>query len=129
VRILTRTDAPFAGVVRVEEGKTYVVPDSDTRISYEVLRGAVSAQAGEKVLAKVFSRGSRQSAHKVKILQVFGSADRAAVCAQAIITARGLPVEFPDPVLAEAEEVAAGGIHPKELEARLDLRGEPIFYH
>lgn len=128
VQILTRADYQFTGVVRLEGERAVVVPDGDGRISYEIMRSASAlAREGDKVLAKIFSRGARQSAHKVRVVQVFGSADRAEVCARAVLAAKGVPVAFPDPVQAEAAKAAALGLPPQEVAKRLDLRGKTIF--
>lgn len=82
---------------------------------------------GDKVLCVLTSRGERHSAHRVKVLYTYGSAESAENCMAARIAAMDVPQEFPEEVLHEAEKLAEAGITAFDLEGRLDLRGETIF--
>jgi ribonuclease R len=57
----------------------------------------------------------------------FGSADSAASCMTARIMEQGIPVEFSDEALREAEKAASVGVTEFDVGERLDLRGETVF--
>lgn len=129
-RILTTKESSFAGTLVVNEfGKVAVLPDEYVKFPIEVdKKSYIDASVGDKVLAKLSHRGKRHSGHRVKIEEVFGSSDHAYVCAKAILAENEIEVEFPSAVMEQAKAIATGvGIHPKELEARVDLRDEMIF--
>lgn len=58
---------------------------------------------------------------------VFGSSQLAAVCCEAILADNGIEKQFPFQVLEEARRIQEKGISQREIDGRLDLRGEIIF--
>ena len=58
---------------------------------------------------------------------MFGTGERARVCADAIIVRCGIPTEFPPEVMAQAEEISKMTVTQEDIDQRLDLRDEPIF--
>lgn len=128
VQILTKAEYRFTGVVQKNKGTVEIVPDKNIRFPIEVSKlGAISVKEGDKVMARLSFRGSRHFEHRAEIVETYGSADSAAACCEATIAAAGINREFPAEVIEQAHEIEAKGIHPKEVEARLDLRDVEIF--
>lgn len=88
-------------------------------------RDRMTAEAGDKVRFAVFFKASGELA--AKVLTVFGRADSARVCADAIIDDAGMPVEFSAAALRLAEKLAQSDIDEKDLEGREDLRDRLVF--
>ncbi|MEG2295400.1 MAG: ribonuclease R, partial [Oscillospiraceae bacterium] len=123
-RIIKKGNFDFVGIYN--DGK--VTPDKLVKFPLFVAKGqAKDAKNGDKVLASVCSRGHNHFTHKVSIIQVFGNAENAQTCSQAILMANGVVAEFPQTVLDEAEKIANTSIHAKEIAARTDLRYDEIF--
>lgn len=123
VRVLEAGKAQVSGVLVREEGTLRFLPDTLCRQSLYITGFAdVAGREGDKVLATVVRRGRRHSEHQVRIDVILGSADSAKACCEAIVAVSGIPREFSEPVLAEAEALSARGILPEDLEGRLDLR-------
>ena len=125
-RIVARSEAPMTGTVHVDETGARVTPDGSLRYDLRVVGSLNGAKDMDKVLIapKQDSRGDWTQA---EIQSVFGTGERARVCADAIIVRCGIPTEFPPEVLAEAEEISKMTVTPEDIAQRLDLRDEPIF--
>ena len=129
MRIVELSQRPFPGVLTLEDGVYVVTPDIGMRLPLPVVRGGLwDAKPGDKVMATVAHRGQHHSDHTVQVAQALGSSGDPAVCALAILARLDVPTVFPAEALEQAQSIASlEGIHPKELVARLDLRGEVIF--
>lgn len=126
--ITEENKAPFAGrLIRDEYGRLAVLPDTLTTFPLIVGRKAPNARVGDKVVARIASRGDRHMSHRVEILESYGNADNAATACQVVVDLAGVPQQFSDEVLAEADRVAAAGIPEAEMARRIDLRDKPIF--
>jgi len=127
VEEITRpADERIAGTYVVGRGRNYVMPDK-MQIPLEVVKKSPKAKDGEKVLAKIVSRGQRHFDHMVSIEKVYGEANIAAVCAEAILDENHIEREFLPEVIAQAEEISKTGIAQGDMKGRADLRGELIF--
>ena len=140
--IVSRTDEPEGEVVDIlsfgsqeltgnivyDSDIPYLVPDtaSNSHLSIDAAQ-SVPFEAGDKVLAEITHRGRRHAEHKVRIVSVFGSSDKAASCAEAIVALHGVQTEFSEEVLKEARKIAEGGIQEYNFNNREDLRGMTIF--
>ncbi len=128
IRITQPADPTFTGIYYQEDGKDVIHPDKLFRFPIVIAKGKTAgARAGEKVLAVIQKRGTSHFEHRAAITKVFGAADRAASCCEAVLAAADMRRFFPAAVVTEADRLQQAGIHPKELEARLDLRDEMIF--
>ena len=119
----------FAGtIVLTEDGRLAVEPDGcrDVRIVLDK-KGVNGAQLGDKVGAILTNRGQRHMDHRCAVAERFGTSDRAAECAKAVLYGRDVRQEFPEEVLAEAHAYDNALIDPAEAAHRADLRGLPIF--
>ena len=119
----------FAGtIVLTEDGRLAVEPDGcrDVRIVLDK-KGVNGAQLGDKVGAILTNRGQRHMDHRCAVAERFGTSDRAAECAKAVLYGRDVRQEFPEEVLTEAHAYDNALIDPAEAAHRADLRGLPIF--
>ena len=139
---LDRSDprGPQGTVVRVEEegprmysgrilagenGRLLVEADASIRYPLPVRKSATGgAVCGEKVRFTVQWKGPRAAA---SVQTIYGNADSARICADAIIDSRGIPARFPPPVWEEAEYQRRRGITPKDREEREDFREKCLF--
>ena len=127
IQIVEKTDFRFTGVIVSEKNRLAVMPDKNIRFAIPLERGEVKTEEGQKVLARMVRKGSSHFDYRAVVLAAYGDAQDAKSCSDAILAGAGVPITFPDEVLAQAEELSEKGIHPKELENRLDLRDQPIF--
>ena len=106
----------FAGtIVLTEDGRLAVEPDGcrDVRIVLDK-KGVNGAQLGDKVGAILTNRGQRHMDHRCAVAERFGTSDRAAECAKAVLYGRDVRQEFPEEVLAEAHAYDNALIDPAE---------------
>ena len=128
VRITERSGQPFSGVLQVEDRVYTLQTNKLLNLPLPVARGKLSgAKPGDVVLAELAYRGERHSEHIAQVTESLGSSRDPAACCVAILQGLGIPTAFPPEVTGQAAIAAGQGIHPKEIEARLDLRDQIIF--
>lgn len=126
-RIIKRAENNVTGTVHIDENGARVTPDGAVRYDMEISPTQLGgAKDGDKVLIvpKADSRGNWNTA---EVKTVFGSGDRARVCADAIIERCQIPTEFPEEVMREAEAISKMTVTEQDLAERLDLRDDMIF--
>lgn len=126
VKVTKENKSRFTGVVVEERGVRMIQPDTFTKTPITLIK-AQDYALGEKIMAEIFSRGSRHSEHKAIAIAGFGQSDKAASCAQSILALYGATPEFPAAVMKEAEAVDKAGIDSEEVAKRVDLRDKLIF--
>lgn len=129
-QVLEQANPSFSGVLEIlPDGFARVVPDKLVKFPLAIApKDLAGAQEGDKVLCEIAQRGKDHRDHRARVLEVFGNADNAAACCRAILRANAIVEEFPPEVQEQAAALAASdGIHPKELQKRMDLRDEPVF--
>lgn len=129
-RIIARGGHEFAGkiikakhgyAVEVKSAIRYPIPLEPSKKRHRVT-------VGEKVKIRIINRGrNNRDEFYAKILNVYGDADSARVCADSIIDLAGIPTEFSPMVRAQALAVSEKGICPEDYKDRLDLREALIF--
>ncbi len=119
----------FAGTVCLsDDGRLAVEPDGCRDVKFLLAKqGSEGVHIGDKVGILITHRGQRHSDHRAAVVEKFGSSDRAAECAKAILYGRNVRQEFPPEVLAEAHAYDNAVIDPTEAAHRMDLRSIPIF--
>ena len=119
----------FAGTVCLsDDGRLAVEPDGCRDVKFLLAKqGSEGVHIGDKVGILITHRGQRHSDHRAAVVEKFGSSDRAAECAKAILYGRNVRQEFPPEVLAEAHAYDNAVIDPAEAAHRMDLRSIPIF--
>ena len=126
-RVVARAQNTMTGTVHQRENGFFLTPDGALRFDLEVQKSDLhGAKDGDKVLFEARQNG-RGDWDRAVVKSVFGSGDVARVCADAIIERCGIPTQFPPEVLAEAEQAANVPVTQADIDARLDLREEPIF--
>lgn len=121
----------YTGRLLSEEGRHgrpqyTVVPDGVIRFPVPVRKSTVGeAQAGDKI--RFLAAWDEQNRLIASVISVYGRADSARVCADAILDAAGIPTVFPEEVERQAREREAAGIPEAEYAGRLDLRERPVF--
>ncbi|MDR0974764.1 MAG: ribonuclease R, partial [Ruminococcus sp.] len=127
IEVVTESDRAFTGVIESIGGYAYIRPDSMPRELITVDSTAAELFENDKVQFTVSYRGRRHSDHKAAVTMVFGDAERASVCAAAVIATAGVPTVFSDESVSDAERINLAGIAEDEYEKRLDLRERLIF--
>ena len=103
------------------------MPDSDYSFHLQIPRGgSLKSKPGDKVKASVYYDQKEKRIY-ARVIKVYGKAESAKICSDAIIESYGIPVKFPVPVKHEAALAAAMPITDEEVSRRLDLTSEPIF--
>lgn len=125
--ILSFGSQTMTGRIEYDMGRPYFVPDISARSHLIIDQSDIRLREGDKVMAEIVFRGRRHAEHRVRITEVFGSADIAASCAEAVIASHGVVSEFPPEVLSEARKISEGGVQEYSVNNRRDLRDMPIF--
>ena len=127
-RVVSRSENKLTGTVHINEfGSALVTPDGPVRYDLEVQAARLGgAKDGDKVLIEPIQDG-RGDWSQAAVKHIFGTGDRARVCADAIIERCGIPMEFPPEVMAQAEKISHMTVTQADIDERLDLRDDPIF--
>lgn len=129
-KILEKGTRIITGVIEREKGhkgQAYVLPDTGFAYHLRIVPGGeLKSKDGDKVKAAV-SYNPKEKRVYARVIHIYGRADSAKICSDAIIDAAGIPVKFSVPVKHEAALKAAEPITEQEIARRLDLRDEPIF--
>ncbi len=122
-RILPRPPARIAGIYQHIGRSRFIASTSrrEDRTSAVAACDVDSVSHDDLVLAEPIDDG-RLGPPRVRITRTFGSWKNAGAISIAAIAAHGIPLEFPDNVLAEAEAAAAAG----DEEDRSDLGAIPL---
>ncbi|MDF2567547.1 MAG: ribonuclease, partial [Oscillospiraceae bacterium] len=118
----------FTGVIVKDGVLISVIPDQFAKFPI-MLRSndEIDYKVGDKVLAKLTYRGNSHRDHKAEVVEVYGDAQLAATCAQALLEQSNVRMEFPAEAIEEAHKLEKKGISESETASRLDLRAENIF--
>ncbi len=129
VEIVERLQNPeFVGTVKRVYGRYFVQPEQFVQFPIAVAKQSCDGiNDGDKVLARVLSRGARHSDMTVDIVNVYGDSQKAAICAMAVLDLNGISPIFPQEVLDEANLLSKKGITEKDLRYREDYRQNTIF--
>lgn len=125
VRILEKGERLYSGRLAEDtRGRPVVEPDGMIRYALPVRKSTLGGAAfGDKVR---FSAAYKDGDVTAGIVTVYGQADSAKVCADAIVDSMGIPSVFPDEVIAQAERLQKAGVTPEEIAGREDLRDRLI---
>lgn len=125
--VIEQAEATITGVLQSEYGQFFIIPDTMSKTAVRIVDNSCGAKAGDKVIAKIISRGTSHSAHKAAVLSTFGSSEKASSCAMAVLMASGISIDFPEDAAEEAKKISEAGISAADYANRLDLRDEIIF--
>lgn len=123
VEVLERSRPEVVGIV-VAGGK-YTVLEPDYRKLYEQIHinsdKLNGARPGDKAIVKIVQWGTRSRKAEGEVISVLGEAGDNNTEMHAILAEFGLPVEFPEAVERESEEIPLK-ISAKEIKGRRDFR-------
>ncbi|MBQ3928512.1 MAG: ribonuclease R [Clostridia bacterium] len=129
-KILEKGSRIITGIVEREKGKAgkaYVMPDHHFSYHLRIVQGGeLKSKNGDKVKAAV-NYDPKDKKIYARVIKIYGRADSAKICADAIIDANGIPNKFSVAIKHEAALASARPITEEEIAKRLDLRDEPIF--
>jgi len=127
VRVLERSRSRIVGRFYCKGTRATVVPE-DGRLptSFRLLRVLPEAKPGDIIVAEFTGWDSPHNLPTAEMLEVLGREDDPGVDILSIIHRYGLPVEFPAPVLAEAEAIPET-VSVEEIARREDWREREVF--
>lgn len=125
INVLFRNKMSFVGVITVEEGMTFLIPDDQRMyrpiaIPKEKLHGA---KQGDKAFATITKWNNAKHDPLGAVTQVLGEANENNAEMLAIALERGFSNTFPETVNAAAEAIVATTT-PEEIAQRRDFRPE-----
>lgn len=128
VEILARHRDEFVGRIEMSARYAFVIPDfrkmhHDIYVHLNELKGA---KHNDKVIVKVTQWPERDKKPEGKIVRVLGKAGEHNAEIHSIIAEFGLPLEFPERIEQEAEEIS-DVISAKEIKKRKDFREVTTF--
>jgi ribonuclease R len=124
--VLHRVRPLRVGLVTKRGRETWVTPYRDRRnweFELSLVQGR-KVRSGQVVVVE--TPDDESGLGRARLERVIGEPGSRDVDVQAVAAAHEIPVEFPDDVLQEASERAALGVPERELERRVDLRGEHL---
>lgn len=127
VRILERKTTQIVGTYTESKNFGFVIPDDkkfvgDIFIPKHASMGAVE---GHKVVVKIMEYPEGRMSAEGEVIQIIGHKNDPGVDILSIIHKHQIPLEFPEEVLAEAQQMP-DRISEEELKGRRDLRNETI---
>lgn len=117
----------YVGTIHEQRKVYFLVPDDKRVPDYFAISGSpngVSISPGQKAVVELTDTGGPNDAPQCRVLKVLGSVGEHEVEMNAIMWEFGLPLEFPEDVLAEAERIP-NGIIEEEISKRKDVRNVP----
>ncbi|MBX9852888.1 MAG: ribonuclease R [Cytophagaceae bacterium] len=128
IEILERKRDQFVGRIEVSEKFAFVIPDSrkmhfDIFVPKDHIR---KAKTGEKVIVKIMEWPGKDKNPVGEVIEVLGMAGNNDVEMHSIMAEFGLPYEFPERVVSDAEKIPVE-ISPKEISQRRDFRNITTF--
>jgi ribonuclease R len=127
VRILKRASTRIVGTIECGKQFAFVTPD-DKRFYFDVFvpKGdTAGAKSGQKVVVSITRWPEGRRNPEGRVTEILGYEDEPGIDVLAVIKKYNLPLEFPEKVLRQAEQIPEE-ITDEELKGRLDLRNEKI---
>ncbi|MFC0469875.1 ribonuclease R [Halalkalibacter kiskunsagensis] len=127
IRIIERGTTEVVGTYVDQDSYGFVIAD-DKRIANDIFipknntQGAVD---GHKVVVKITKYPEGRMSAEGQVIKVLGHKNDPGMDILSIIYKHGIPIEFPDEVMAQANSVP-DQIDPNDLKDRRDLRDETI---
>lgn len=128
IEIVQHKKDEYVGTIEILTKYAFVVPDnkkmySDIYVREENIKGA---KEGEKVLVKITQWPTENRKPEGEVIQVLGKAGEHNTEMHAIMAEFGLPFDFPERVVQEAEKIEEG-ITQTEIAKRRDFRNVTTF--
>ncbi|WP_088104145.1 ribonuclease R [Halalkalibacter urbisdiaboli] len=127
VRIIERGVTEVVGTYNDQESYGFVMAD-DKRIPNEIFIPKTAdkgAADGHKVVVRIVKYPEGRMSAEGEVIKILGHKNDPGMDILSIIYKHGIPLEFPDEVLEQAQSVG-DTINPEEIKNRRDLRDETI---
>ncbi|SDZ26981.1 RNAse R [Proteiniborus ethanoligenes] len=127
IRILERVNKTVVGTFENSKNFGFVIP-SDTRINMDIFipkSDINNAKTNQIVIVEITKWPEKRRNPEGRIVEILGHKNDTGTDILAIIKKYGLPENFPEEVIAEAERIPEE-IHEAEIKRRLDLRDKTI---
>lgn len=127
IKVVERAKTSFVGTFQANRGFGFVIPD-DKRLTMDIFvakEDSLGAVDGHKVVVEITNWPDNTKSATGAITKIIGHKNDPGVDILSILYKYDIPPEFPEEVVAAAQEVP-DEIDPSELEGRRDLRGETI---
>lgn len=123
VKVLERGTGEIVGTYEKSSGFGFVVPDNQRflRDIFIQTGNSMGAEDGDKVVAEIKDYGSKNKSPEGKIIEILGKPQEKGVDVLCVAKSYGLPMEFPERVLNQAERIREE-LNEGDLYGRLDLR-------
>lgn len=123
VRVIERANKTFVGVIEISDRFAFVVPSSQRiHVDFFVAKKDIKgAKNGQKVIIEMTGWPEETDNPVGKVIEVLGNPGEHDVEMHAIMAEFGLPIDFPQEVLAAADKVDTR-ISEEEISKRRDFR-------
>lgn len=124
VKVLSHGLTQLVGTYEYSKNFGFVIPD-DPKINRDIFvpkersKGAVS---GHKVVVEITDYGRKDRKPEGRVAEILGHINDPGTDIISLIRAFGLPVEFPEKVLNQAERAAEKEVSSADMAGRMDLR-------
>lgn len=123
MEVINRERSIFVGTLQLHEKFAFLVPDNarigtDIFIPKEKLNGALN---GERVMVKITVWPKTASNPYGEVIECLGQKTANDAEMISILCNHSIPIQFPNPVIAEAEQVTMD-LDEEEIKRRLDIR-------
>lgn len=128
VRVVERSTLTFVGIIDISDRFAFVVPSNQKiHVDFFVPKKDIKgAKNGQKVIVELIEWPEGTENPVGKVVEVLGNAGEHDVEMHAILAEFGLPLEFPDEVLAAADKIDIS-ISQQEVSRRRDFRSITTF--
>lgn len=127
IKITKRGLDRIIGTFQDNKGFGFVIPD-DKKLPMDIFVGkgdTLGAAEGHKVIVEITDWPSGRNSAAGKISQILGHKNDPGVDILSIIHKHGIPTEFPEDAIEQAESTGET-VDPADIEGRRDLRNEVI---
>ena len=128
IEIVERFRTEFVGVIQLSQRYAFFVPDSNkiTVDFFIPLSKTMNALGGQKVVANITEWKDDAKNPNGEVIRILGNAGDHETEIHSILEEYGLPYDFPEDVIAEADAISTE-ITQEEIEKRRDMRNVLTF--
>ena len=124
-KIVSRASDELVGTIIENDYTMAFLPDKLQGYTARVSNDGISANIGEKVVARIMRYPDAQRDMKVRIVEVIGEGESVATLTECIIREEKIPVKFSDETLIQASK-ANQTVSDEEKVGRTDYRGDRV---
>lgn len=123
IKVLERNKTQFTGIIRLTAKQAFLIPDKKSSHTdfFIPLNKTLNAKNGDKVVVKLIEWRENDKNPVAEVIQLLGRPGENNAEILSILADKGFPLQFPDSVLAEANQIPEA-ISATEITHRLDYR-------